>query len=138
MKTPTRVALLSENQHLRQGQCVGMRDSEQRRIAPHRSKSPRRAAVELQSRRTATSDHLDVAPQHALRVTRAERLHGRFLRGETAGEMNSGHPPACAVGDLTLGEDAAGESPAVPFDCVGDAIDVGRVEAEPDDIGHVC
>src|SRR6266446_3812865 len=103
MKTPTRVVLLSENQHLRQGQCVGMRDSEERKIPPHRGKSTRRAAVELQLRRTATSDHLDVSPQHAMRVARAEGLHGRFFCGETAGEMNSRHPPACAVGDLTLG-----------------------------------
>src|SRR5882672_11864919 len=115
MKTPTPVALPSENQHLRQGQRIGMSDGEQRRIPPHRGKSTRRAAVELQLRRTAAADHLDVAPQHALRVARAERFHGCFLRGETAGEMNSRHPPACAVSDLAFGEDAAGEPLAVPL-----------------------
>src|SRR2546423_12221541 len=92
MKTPTRVALLSEKQHLRQGQCVGMRDREQRRIPSHGGKSTRRTAVELQLRRTATPDHFDVAPQHAMRVARAERLQRRLPRGDTAGPMYSAHP----------------------------------------------
>ena len=106
-------------------------------MPPHRGKSPRGAAVQLQLRGSAAANHLDVAPQHTLRVAGAERFHGRLLRGEAAGEVNGRHASARAVGDLTLGEDAAREPLAVPRDRVGDAMDVGRVEAEPYDVRHV-
>ena len=42
---------------------------------PMRLESAGGAAVKLQLRRAAPADDLDVAPQHLLRVARAERLH---------------------------------------------------------------
>ena len=94
------------------------------------------AAVQLQLRRTAAADHLDVAPEHALRVAGAERFHRRFFRGEPPGEMDGRHAAAHAVRDFALGEDAAEKPVAVALDRVGDAADVGGVEAETDDVWH--
>ena len=80
------------------------------RTAAHRGEAPGGAAVQLQLRRAAAPDDLDVAPEHAVRVAGAERLHRRFLRGEAAGEMNRRLPPPRAVRDLAFGEDAVQEA----------------------------
>ena len=55
---------------------------------PIAAKRRRGAAVQPQLRRTAAADHLDVAPEHALRMAGAERFHRRFFGGEPAGKMN--------------------------------------------------
>src|SRR5947209_6110030 len=106
---PTRVASPPEEEHLRHGETVGMRDGEERRETAHRGKPPAGAPMKLEVRRTAAANDLDIAPQNALRVSRAERLHGRFFRSETAGEVNGRHAPPRAVRDLGVGEDAADE-----------------------------
>ena len=87
-------------------------------------------------RGTAPAHDLDVAPQHALRVSGAERFHRCFLGGESAGKMNRGNAPTPAVSDLALGENAVNESIAVALDGLRNAIDVGRVDSQPDDIRH--
>ena len=45
---------------------------------------------------------------------------------------------ARAVRDLAFGEDAVQEALAVAFDRVGDAVDVGCVQAQADDVRHAC
>src|SRR5579862_4143015 len=92
--------------------------------------------MQLQLRRTAVPDDLDVAPENARRMACAERLHRRFLRGEPAGKMNRRDPPARAVGDLAVREDASQETVPVPFNRLGNPGDVGGVEAEADDVWH--
>ena len=103
---------------------------------PIAAKRRRGAAVKLQLRRAAAADDFDVAPEHALRVAGAERLHRRFLGREAAGEMNRRHAAPRAVRDFALGEDAVQEAVAVALDRGGDAMDVGGVEPESDDVGH--
>lgn len=135
-KTATVVVLFSEDEDFRQRERVGMRDGQERSGAPKRSESIRRAAVKPQLRGTAAPDDLDVAPQHAKRMTGAERLHGRFLRRETSGEMNGRNAAAQAVRHFAFGEHTMEKPIAVAFDRLGDAIDIGDVEAEPDDGRH--
>jgi hypothetical protein len=111
-----------------------MRNGEKRGVPADGREAPGGAAVQLQARGTAAPDHFDVAPQHTLGVTGAEGLHRRFLCREASGKMNGRHAPARAVRDFDVGEDAAQKTFAVPLDDVGDAIDVGRVESEANDV----
>ena len=96
-----------------------------------------RAAVKPQLRRPARRAHdLDVAPQHALRVAGAERLHRRFLRREPAGEMGRRVPAPRRVRNFAVGEDAAQKSIAVARDRRFDAVDFGRIHSDTDNIGR--
>jgi hypothetical protein len=98
-------------------------------------KTPRGAAMQLKLRGTAAATHhLHVAPQHALRVAGAERLHGGFLRGKSTRKMNGGDATTGAVRDLSFGEDSLKESLAVAFDHICNTIDVGRVDTKADDV----
>lgn len=93
------------------------------------------AAVQPQLRRTARlADDFDIAPEHSLRVARAERFHGCFFGGEPPREMNRRVVTSHAVGDFRVREDTVGEPFAIPFDRCSDAGDVCRVEAESDDV----
>ena len=92
--------------------------------------------MKLQSRRAATADHLDVAPEHLLRVAGAERFHRRFLCRKSAGEMDRGSSTPLAVGNLFVRENAPQEPIAVAFDCRRDARDICGVEAKTNDVGH--
>src|SRR4051812_5181546 len=56
-------ASVAEEQHLRHGQFVGMRDGEQRRTAADRGEAARGAAVQLQLRRAAAAAALADSPQ---------------------------------------------------------------------------
>src|SRR5260221_10109241 len=60
---------LAEDQHLGEGQGVRMRDGEKRRSAADLLEADRGTAVQLQPRRPAAPDHLDVTPEDALRMT---------------------------------------------------------------------
>src|SRR5262249_42847828 len=105
--------------------------------APERREGAPGAAIQMEARRSAPPDHLHVAPQDALRVPRAQRLHRRFLGGESPGEMDRRYAPPRAVRNLAVGEDAAEEPIPVPLDRLRDAVDVGGVEAEAYDVTHV-
>ena len=113
-----------------------MRDREKRRYAADRLEAALGAAMKPQLGRTTVTHHLDIAPQHALRMSGAEGFHRRFLRREPPGEMNRGDAPSRAVRDLTVCEDTLEKPLAVARDRVRDAVDVGRVEPEPDDSRH--
>ena len=78
--------------------------------------------------------HFDVLPQHAARMPGAERLHARFLRGEPAGEVRGRIPAPRTISNLPFGEDSLQKAVAVALQHVRDAGDVGRVEAQPDDV----
>jgi hypothetical protein len=122
---------VSEDQHLREREVFGVSDGQQGRSAADRGKSPRRSAMKLKLRRPASPYDLDVAPEDLLRVARSERLHGRFLGCEAAGEMYRGGAPPLAVGHLTVGEDTTEEALTVALDGRLDAVNVRGVEAEP-------
>ena len=133
----TAVDSAAEDQDLGQRQRVGVGDGEERRTAADGLEPACGASVKPQLRRPAASaDDLDVAPQHPLRVARAQGFHRGFFRGKAPGEMNGRLPPAHAIRDFALGEDTMGEALAVARHGGGDARDVGGVKAEPDDV-HV-
>src|SRR6185295_19081799 len=92
--------------------------------------------MELQLRGAAVPDDFDVAPQHLLGVTGAERLHGRFLRGKPAGEVNGRLAPRRAVRDFAVGENTARKPVAIAIERPRDTIDFRDVDAETDDVGH--
>ena len=121
---------------MRHRQRVGMRDREQRGSRAERREAPAGAAMKQQLRRSSAADDLDIAPQHLLGVTGAERFHRGFLCGEAAGKMDRRMPPALAIRNLAFGENAVEEPLAVPFDGRGDARYVGGVEAKADDVRH--
>jgi hypothetical protein len=111
-----------------------MRDRHERSFSADLVELTRRAAVELQLRRPAMAHDFHVAPQNAVRVPRAERLHGRFLGGKAAGEVNCWIVAPRAVRDLAGCEDPREKPVAVSLDGRGDPFDVGCVEADADDV----
>ena len=125
---------IAEEDHLREGEGIGMRDGQLRRVAPDGLKSARRAPMQLQLRGTAASDHFDVAPEDASRMTGTERLHCRFLGGKTSGEVDGRVAAAHAVRHLGLGENAVCKSLAVPLDRGGYARDICCVETDSNDV----
>ena len=133
---PTGVASVAEDQDLRDRQRVGVRDGQQRRTAAYRGELPSGSAVQLELRRPAAADHLDVTPEDPLRMARAERFHRRLLRGEAAREMNRRLAAPHAVRDFTLGENTLQESLAIALDGADDARDVGGVDTQTYDVRH--
>src|SRR5262245_44165211 len=129
VKVPPRVAgetdgaavSLAEDHHLCEGERLGMRDRHVRRAAADGGEAAPGAAVELEPRRAAAADDLDVAPEHALRVPGAERLHRGFLGCEPASEVNLRLAAPQAVRRFVLGEDTMDEAVAVALDGRGDA-----------------
>ena len=132
----TRVALLAEDEDLRERERFGVRDGEQRSLRAHRGEAARGAAVQLQLRRSTAADDLAIAPEDAARMARAERLHRRLFGREPSGEVDGRHSTAGAVRDFAVGEDPAQETVAESFDGVGNPADVGRVEAEAENVRH--
>ena len=126
--------LRPEDQDLREGQRVGMCDGDERGTAADRGETAAGAAVQLQLRRPAAPHDLDVAPQHALRMAGAERLHGCFLGREAAGKMNCRHAPSTAVGHFVLGEDAMHEAVAVALDGLGNARNISGIDPQSNDV----
>lgn len=120
-----------------EGKRVGMGDGQQRRAPAHDGQPACCAAVQPQLRGATVANNLNVSPQNALRVARAERLHRGFLGREAAGEVDRRILAAQAVRDLAVGEETMGKPITVAFDGVGDAADVGGIEPESDDV-HVA
>ena len=111
-----------------------MRNAQQGGSPAERRKSPCGAAVQLQLRRTARFAHdFDVAPEHALRVSGAERFHRGLFAGEAAGKVHGRMAPAHAVRDFAVGKNTPGKSIAVALDRRGDARNFRGVESESDD-----
>jgi hypothetical protein len=50
--------------------------------------------------------------------------------------MNGGHPATRAIGNLAIREDAPQEPFAIPFDGIGNPIDIRRVETHSNDVRH--
>ena len=69
-------------------------------------------------------------------MARAERLHRRFLGGESSREMDGRLATTVAVRDFSGREDSMEEPVPVAFHRRHDSRDVGRIEAEADDIWH--
>ena len=90
--------------------------------------------MEEQPRWAALADDFDVAPQNALGMPGAKRFHRRFLRRETAGQMDGGDSPACTVGNFSVGEDPMEKTVPVSRECRGDARDVRCVQTKADDV----
>jgi hypothetical protein len=129
-------ALSAEQEHLRERQGVGMCNGQQRRLGTQGGESAGCAPMKPQLRGTALPDHFDAAPQHLLCVTGPKRLHGRLFRGKAACEMNRGVVSAHAVGDFALGEYTLQEPIAEALDGCGNTGDIGRIEAQTDDVRH--
>jgi len=125
---------VAEEDHLCESKGVGMRDRQLRRVAADGLKPARRAAMQLQLRRSAPANHFDVPPEDASRMTGTERLHCSFLGGKTSGEVDGRVAAAHAVRHLGLGENAVCKSLAVPLDRGGYARDVCCVETESNDV----
>ncbi len=92
------------------------------------------ATMELQARRSSAADDLDVFPEHAARVARAERFHRRFFCGESAREMGGRVSPLGTIGNLAGGEHPSQEAFAVSFEHRCDAWDVGGVETNTENV----
>lgn len=113
-----------------------MGDGQQRGSGAQGGKMTSGAAVELELRRTAATDHFDIAPEDLLRVTGAERLHRGFLGGKSSRKMDRRLPPSHAISNLAVGEHALQETVAKSFDRRGDPRDVGGIEPQTDDLRH--
>ena len=135
-KMLTGVALAAQDKHLSERQGIGMSNRHERGKAAHRRESTRGSAVQRELRRAAAPHDLDVSPQHAVGMARAERLHRRFFGGKPAGKMNRRHLATGAVRHLAFGEHPPQEPIAVTLDGVGDAIDICGVQAEPKNVRH--
>ena len=94
------------------------------------------AAMKLQLRRSAGRAHdFDVAPEHALRMSGAERFHRRFFRSEAAGEVRRWVSAPGRIRNFPVREDPADKSIAITLDGGVDAIDFRRIHPYPDNIG---
>ena len=113
-----------------------MRNREERRAGSDRREATAGATMKLELRRTSAADDFHVAPEHLLSMTGSECFHRRLFGSEAAGKVDRRIPPALAIRDLPVGEDAAQESLAVSFDCRGDAGDIGSIEAKANDGRH--
>jgi hypothetical protein len=127
-------ASVADQHHLREGECFRVRDRQEGSTDVQAVGAPRRAAMQLQPWGTAHPHDLDVLPHHPTRVPGAKRFHGRFFCGEAAGEMRSRIPTLGTIGNLPGGKHALQEALAVPLEDRCQARNVGRVEADTEDV----
>ena len=125
---------VAEEKDLRHGQRVRMRNGEKRGLHAHPAGAIGCAPVQPQLRGAGHPEYLDVFPEHASRVTSAERFHRGFLGGESAGEMGDGVSTPRTIGNLAFGEDAAQKTIAVAFERRTDARNIGGVESKSKNI----
>lgn len=90
--------------------------------------------MQPQLRRPGQAEHFNVLPEDAARMSSAERLHRRLLRGEPTGKMGDRVSAARTIGNLPLGEDAPQETVAVTLEGRTDAGNISRVESKPEDV----
>jgi hypothetical protein len=126
--------LLSEQQNLRHRQRFRVRDREERSPDLHRLGAASSATMQLQPRWTSAAHDLDVLPEHAARMARAQRLHRRFLGRESAGEMGSWVPPLGTIRNLPSGKHALQKALAVAFENFRESGDISGVEADAEDV----
>lgn len=124
---------VAEQEHLRDRDRIRMRDGQQRRLHTHAFGTRGRCSMQPELRRAKRAEDFNILPEHAARMTRAERFHCRFLGGEAPGEMRHGVPPARTIGNLTLREDTAQEPLSVSFKRAGDAWEVGGINSQSED-----
>lgn len=132
----TREWSVPEEHDLRQGQCLGVCDGHEAATHLHALGAPGGAAVQLQLRRPAEADDLDVLPQHAAGMAGAESLHRRFLGRKPAGEVRDGVAPPRTIGDLPLGENPVQEPVAIAPECFRNPWKIRRVQTNSNDV-HV-
>jgi hypothetical protein len=125
---------VAKHQDLGHRQRLGMCDGEQRRAHLHSGGAPGRSAMQPELRRTAGPDDFDITPEDAARMPGAERLHRRFLGGESSGEVRNRVPAAHTISHLPVGENAAEEALPVPVEGRADARNVGRVESKSENV----
>lgn len=134
-RCPPGLTSVAEEHYLSHRERVGVRDRHERSLDEHALRAARGGAVELQARRTAAATHdFDVLPQDPLRFARAERFHRGFLRGEASRKMRSRIPPPDTICNLAGREHALQEPLAVLIEDLGNARNVGRVEANSEDV----
>lgn len=126
---------LEEQHDLRDSEGLRVSDRQKRAVCLHIGESPGGASVEPQLRwSTGRAHDLYIAPEHALRVTGAERFHRRLFRRKPAREVRCRIPATSRVCDFSLGEDASEKAIAVSLDRGFDAINFGCVHSDPDNI----
>ena len=128
---------LAEEHHLRERDRLGMRDRDEASTHLHHVGAPCGTAMQPQLRRSPGPDHFDVLPEHAAGVPCAERLHGGFLRGESAGKVRNRIAPARAVGNLGVRKDPPEEAIAIPLQQRRDSRQVRCIQSDSNDV-HVC
>ena len=124
---------LTHEEHLSERERLRVCNRQERTGRIQVGHTARGAAMKLQLRGGARgAQYLDIAPEHALRMTGAKCFHGRFFRGEPAGEMGCRVPPPRRVRDLSVGEYAAEKPIAVSRDGRFNAVNFGCIHAETD------
>jgi len=111
---------------------MGERQERPRRV--HRLEAAQAATRKPQLRRPELPDDLDVFPQNATRMARAQRLHRGFLRREASREARYRVAVAHTISNLLLRVHASEKAVAVALKRVADPRDVRRVEAQTDDV----
>ena len=92
--------------------------------------------MKLQLRRPAAPDHLDVAPQHALRWPVPSAFIAASFAANRPAKWIAGSRRRVQYAISPSVKMRLQEPIAVALDRRGDARDVGGVEAEADDVGH--
>lgn len=127
-------ASVGEQHDLSQRKRFGMGNGDEGLPHVQRIGAPRGTTMEPQLRRAADADDLDVLPQDAARVAGPERLHGRLLHREPAGQVWNRIPAPRTIGNLLLGEYPPQKPIAITGERLRNPWNIRRVEANPDDV----
>jgi len=111
-----------------------VRDRHERSTNVHALRAPRRATVQEQLRWTAVPHDLDVLPEDAAGVPRAERFHGRLFGGEPSSQVRRGVAAPRTISNLARREHALQEAVTITLENRGEPGNVGRVEADAEDV----
>ena len=125
---------VADEHHLGHRQRVGVRDRQKRSSNLHGVRAPGCTAVKLQPWWTTAAHDLDVLPQDAARVAGAERLHRRFFRSKSTGQMRSGISPPSTIGNLAGSKHALQEALSEALHYLGEAGNIGGVETDAENV----